>query len=112
MTERSRDYLMLLPAAVIYFGLWLLLGEGKAYAAAVVFGVFYVIISRCWDRRSDVRFWVIIGVFAFLHIGGLWLIDVPHVNAGLIALPFALVDGLVMWAILNWIETHFPNQNA
>ena len=109
LDEKWRDYMMLIPAGAIYFGLWPFTGEGKAFAAAVVFGVFYVVISRNWDRRRDWKFWTIIAFFGVAHLIGLSTINIPHLSAGLIALPFALVDGLIMYNVISWIERRFSN---
>jgi hypothetical protein len=108
LSERTRDYLMVIPGGVIYFAIWPLIGQAKAFAVAMVFGVFYVIVSRSWDKRSDGRFWLILGLFAAIHIVALWLINFPHLRVGLAVLPFALVDGFAMLGILSWAVPRKP----
>jgi hypothetical protein len=80
----------------------------KGLAASVTFGVFAAVIQTKWSSRGDWRFWAIIGVFAVLHIVVLFTVSFHQVRAGLISLPFALVDGFIMWGLINWIEKHFP----
>jgi hypothetical protein len=103
---------MVIPTGAVYFGLSPLVGEAKSFAVAVVIAVFYVIISRSWDKRGDLRFWLIIGLFATAHIAALFLITFPHLKSGLVVLPVALVDGLAMWGIMNWIEKRFPRSSS
>lgn len=112
LDERSRDYLMVLPGGVILFGLWPLVGQGKAFATAMCFGVFYVLISRNWEKRREIRFWLVMGGFFVLHLVGLWFIRFPPLKAGLIAFPFALADGLLMYGILTWIDRMFPSDDG
>lgn len=110
MSEKWRDYLMLIPAAAIYFGLSPFTGEGKAFAVAVIFGVFYVVISRNWDKRHEAKFWIVIASFAVIHAVAFLVLKIPHLRAGLIAFPFALVDALLLYALVSWVDKRFPRK--
>ena len=114
LTERGRDYLILLPVGVLLFGLRAFIQPDRAFAVAMSVYVFYVIISREWDRRRERRFWVVMLIFAVLHVFALSLVKLPHyhVPSVAIAFPFMFADGFAMWGILNWIEKRFPAENT
>ena len=82
----------------------------KGLAAMLSFGVFATIIQTKSETRKqslgDWRFWLIIAIFAFVHIVAITVIKFPELKAGLISLPFALVDGFAMWFLIDWIERH------
>jgi len=104
LTERARDYLMVVAVGVIFFGAWPLIGQGKALALAASVYVFYAVISHTEGSRDD-RFWLIIGGFACLHIAALLLISFPpEIRPGLIIFPFMLGDGFAMWALLRLVQ--------
>ncbi len=81
----------------------------KGLAAGVTFGVFAAIIQTKWASRGDWRFWFIIALFAIVHILVILVVRFPEVSASLVSLPFALVDGFLMWAVINWVEKRFPH---
>ena len=56
------------------------------------------------ESLSDWRFWLIIAIFAVFHVVAIIIINFPELKSGLILLLFALVDGFVMWFLINWIE--------
>jgi hypothetical protein len=56
LTERARDYLMVLGVGAVFFGAWPFIGQGKALALAASIYVFYAIISHRWDSRDNARF--------------------------------------------------------
>lgn len=108
-TERESDWLAVIPVAALYVGLGQLMQDERAFLTALSVGVFYVIISREWDRRRETRFWAFMSVFAVLHVAALSLAKLPH-HAGpaiSLAFPFMFADGFAMWGILNWIEKRF-----
>jgi predicted MFS family arabinose efflux permease len=103
---------MVIPIGALYFGLQYVTAVEKAFVAALSVGVFYVIISREWDKRYDTRFWALISVFALIHVIALLFIRFPHYRgpALTIALPFMFIDGFAMWGILTWIDKRFPRK--
>jgi hypothetical protein len=108
--ERERDWLAVIPVGALYFGLQTVMQDEGAFAFALSAGVFYLIISREWDRRHDTRFWSLLSVFALLHIIAFSFIKLPHYSGpGLtVALPFMFLDGFAMWGILNWVLKRSP----
>lgn len=82
----------------------------KGLAAMLSFGVFATIIQTKSETRKeslrDWRFWLIIAIFAVIHIVAITIIQFPELKAGLISLPFALVDGFAMWFLIKWIERY------
>jgi hypothetical protein len=111
LNERQVDNLLLITTAAVFFVVWPFGGMEKALASAVIFGVFSAIIQAKWGSRRDKRFWLVISVFAVVHIVALSLIQIPELRMGLISLPIALVDGFAMYRFINWIEKKFPNAN-
>lgn len=114
LNERARDYLILIPVGVLLFGLRALIQAERAFAVAMSVYVFYVIISREWDRRREKRFWIVMLIFAVLHVVALSLVKIPHYRgpSAAIAFPFMFADGFAMWGILNWIEKRFPAEST
>lgn len=109
ISDKARDWLMVIPTGIVFFVLWPIVGQGKSFACAAIFYVFYAIISHRWDQRRDRRFWLVLLAFALVHVVALSLIRFPaEVRPGLISLPFALLDGFIMWAILDWIKQQYP----
>ena len=84
----------------------------KALTASVTVGVFVAIIQTKWESRNDWRFWAVVAVFAVIHVVAISIIQFPEVRAGLVSLPFALVDGFIMWFLINWIERRFPRPGS
>lgn len=82
----------------------------KGLAAMLSFGVFVTIIQTKAETRkeslSDWRFWLVIFVFAVIHVIAITLIEFPELKAGLISFLFALADGFAMWFLIKWIERH------
>lgn len=109
-SERERDWLMVIPVGGLYFVLQSVMQVERAFIAALTVGVFYVIISREWDKRYRKAFWIFISVFALIHVIALLSIKLPHYEGpGLaIALPFMFVDGFAMWSFWNWIDKKLP----
>jgi len=109
-TERERDWLAVIPVGAVYFGLGKLMQDERAFLAALSVYVFYVIISREWERRHQSRFWMVMAVFALLHVVALSVIRLPKFTGPTIAVafPFMMADGFGMWGILTWIEKRFP----
>ncbi len=110
MSQRrpASDWLVAILVVVIFSLVAWASNLEKGLAASVTFSVFTAVIQTKWASRRDWRFWAIIGVFAALHIAMLFVVTFPEVRAGLICLPFALIDGFVMWGLINWIEKHVP----
>lgn len=90
---------------------WLSNAE-KGLAASSMVGVFYTIIRTKSETRkeslSEHRFWAVIAILAVIHIVAISVIKFPELEAGLVSLPFALVDGFIMWGLIDWIERRFP----
>jgi phosphoglycerol transferase MdoB-like AlkP superfamily enzyme len=100
---------MVLPVGASYLALRGLVQDEKAFAFALCLGVFYVLISREWSKRSSIRFWLIIAVFALVNVIGISLIKFPHYHGpSLIALPCVVADGFAMWGILTMLDRRIP----
>jgi len=88
----------------------------KGLAAGVTLGVFITIILTKRETHkeslSDRRFWLVIASLAVIHIVAISIIKFPEARAGMVSLPFALVDGFLMWGLINWIERRFPQPGS
>jgi hypothetical protein len=112
-TERERDWLAVIPVGALYFGLGKFMQDERAFLAALSAGVFYIIISREWDRRRQGGFRGVLSVFAVMHVAALSLVKLPHYSGpslGL-ALPFMMADGFAMWGILSWLGKRRPTSS-
>ena len=99
---------MMVPLTVIFIAVAWISTLEKALAAAVTFGVFAAILQEKWSIRNDRRLWAILSFFVIIHIAFIALVKFPVPRAGLVSLPFALVDGFSMYGLINWIEKHHP----
>ncbi|KPF52365.1 hypothetical protein IP65_16515 [Novosphingobium sp. AAP1] len=110
--DRKATRLGILLVAIVFIAVAVISDLEKALAASVTFGVFMAIIQAKWESRNDWRFWAVIAIFAVIHIVAISVIRFPEVRAGLVSLPFALVDGFIMWGLINWIERRFPRPGS
>lgn len=83
-------------------------GLEKAFASAMTFGVFAAIIQTKWESRRDWRFITILLVFASAHLIAICLISFPRPEMALAFVPIAMIDGFVIWGIINWVERRYP----
>lgn len=102
--ERERAWLMVIPVVALYLGLQNVIKEERAFLTSLSVYTFYVIISVEWRRRYDGRFWLLLSVFAIIHVIAIAFIRFPHFDGPSIAvaLPFMFLDGFAMWGVLNW----------
>jgi hypothetical protein len=108
MTSHARDYLWWIPLGACFFVFWPLLGAGRALAGTTAICVFSVVIEQKWDKRSDRRFWLLLSGFALAHVVAIAAIPFGEPRAGLVAVPFGLVDLWAMLAALDWVEKSLP----
>jgi hypothetical protein len=101
---KRSDYFFIVTTALVFIIVYPIAGLEKALAFSVTFGVFSAVAQAKWQMRTDSRFWVVLAVFAIIHISVIALIDIPELKFGLVSLPVALVDGFAMYAFLNWLE--------
>lgn len=99
---KARDWLVVIPVGCLFFVLWPFIGNSKAFLTACIVYVFYAIVSAMWDNRREPWFWIILGLFFLAHLAMIYIIKVPaDIRPSLIVLPFALVDGLMMYGVLT-----------
>ncbi|ROT94124.1 hypothetical protein EB810_13720 [Altererythrobacter sp. FM1] len=110
------NFIGILAVLAAFIFVYLVSNAEKALASAVVLGVFLTIIQTKSETRkeslADWRFWSVIAGLALIHIIAIAVINFPELRAGLISLPFALVDGFLMWWFLNWFERRFLSGNG
>jgi hypothetical protein len=112
--EKVRAAVAAVPAIGIYLGLQHFMQDERAFLVALSAYVFYTLIDTEWQRRRDVRFWVVLFVFAAAHAVVLSTIRIPHFRGPSlsIAFPFMFIDGLTMFGILKWIGKRSPDKLA
>jgi hypothetical protein len=107
ITRRDLDWLMVVPAGLIYFGVKHFIQEEKAFALAAVGCVFYAIASAKWYLRARPRFLIVMSSLALISILAIMVIPIPHYGGpSLIAIPIGLMAGLVMLALITFLEKH------
>jgi hypothetical protein len=114
LSEAARDWLMVIPGGVIFFGLSTVLQREKAFLIALTFGAFYIVISREWDQREQQWFWALLAIFALLHIVVLSIVTLPDFTGPslLIAAPYMFVDTFGMWGVVKFIERRIARSDA
>jgi len=111
LSDRQINLFLVVSAIAVFAIVSLIASAEKALASGVAFGVFGAIISVKLEKKQSWRFWAAISVFALAHIVAIVIIHFPEPRFGLVSLPFALVDGFIMWTILSWIEKRFAAPN-
>ena len=86
-------------------------GLEKAFASAMTFGVFAAVLQTKWLSIRDWRFWAVILVFLIPHVVAICFIGFPRPDLAAAFVPVAIVDGFVIWGLINWIEKRFPAGN-
>ena len=86
--------------------------EERAFFISMELYVFYVLISQFWNKRRETWFWIAFSFLGLIHILILSLLHIPAYDGpSLIILPFALVDGLIMYGALLWAEKQFTQRD-
>lgn len=106
--SRRSDVILVLATAGVFLLVSLVSSLERALVFAVVFAVFLAIVQTRKPNRRGARFWAVLVALGILHAVVLSVIHLPEVGSGLVVLPFALADGLAIWALMNWIERRFP----
>jgi hypothetical protein len=102
--DRGHAALASIPAIALYLGLQHHMQDERAFAIALSTFVFYALIVVKWVSRRNAAFWMLLSAFAALHIAAITLIRLPHYpGPSIAALPFALADGLAMYAVIGWV---------
>ena len=106
--NRRSDLILVLLTLIVFGTASLVTNLERALAFAVAFSIFLAIIQTKRDSWASLRFWGILAAIAIVHIVVLAVVHIPKLSIGLISLPIALVDGFAIFALLNWIDRHFP----
>jgi len=103
--DKGHAALASIPAIGLYLGLERFMQDERAFAIALCAFVFYALIVVKWASRHEAAFWLLLSLFAALHVAALSLLDFPHYEGpSIAAVPFALADGLAMYAVIRWVE--------
>jgi hypothetical protein len=107
--SRRSDIVLVVSTAVVFLAVSFFANLERALLFAVVSGVFVSIVQTRRRRRGDSGFWMLITALAIIHVVALSIIRLPELRFGLVVLPFALADGIVIWGLISWFERHFPD---
>jgi len=103
VTRRS-DLILAASCLLVFAAVALVSTLERALVFAVASGVLLAIIQTQPVARRDERFWRLIGALALVHLVIFLLVPLREFQFGLVVLPFALVDGFAMWALVRWWE--------
>ena len=102
--DKRSDVALAVSTAAVFIAVAMVFNLEYALEAAVTFAVFSAIIQQKWDLRKKAWFWVTIGLFFAIHLILAVLIEIPDVRPGIITVPIAIIDGLCMLAVINWMQ--------
>jgi len=101
-----KDCIVLACLGVIFLIVSAITDSEKALAFSVSLGVFSAVVQSRWESRSDPRMWVLVAVVALVQSAIIFLVKIPRVPAGLICLPFALIETYALWGLIGWLQKH------
>jgi hypothetical protein len=103
--DKGHAALASIPTIGLYLGLSHYMQDERAFAVALSAFVFYALLVVKWASRREATFWMALFAFAALHVAALSLFKFPHYNGpSIAAVPFAIADGLIMYAVIGWVE--------
>lgn len=109
LAHRNRaDWIVALALPVIFILLTLVTTGENALAVTATVGALAAVVQQKWSSRKDPRMWVLVAVVAAIQIPAVFFIHIPRLSAGLVFLPFVLIEAFALWAVLNWIERRSP----
>lgn len=108
LSKPPANWIVGLTVLAVFIVISILSSLEEAFASAMTFGVFAAVIQTKWSSRNDWRLWSVISVFLIAHVLALCLIHFPRPEIALAFVPVAMIDGFVMWGLINWIERRFP----
>lgn len=108
---RRIDWLVALSSVTVFAVVATMASLEKALAAGVTFGAFATVVSLKWESRHDPRFWALLLFFGVIHTVVIVAINIPEVPFGAMSIPFAIIDALIIWWTLNWLERRFPRRH-
>jgi predicted membrane protein len=106
------NWIVFLIITVIFIVTALMANLEEALGYSVTFGVFAAVIQTKWSSRHRRYFWIVIAVFALIHVIVLSAVRIPALPHGSVAMPFALVDGFIIYGFLNWLERRIQNRSS
>lgn len=106
MNDISRTDLALAISIVPTFFLFFTwVDEEFLLVAILIVSMFYVLISAKWHLRRSIAFWLLIAIFIIIHTVAILLAQMPaEIRSGLILFPIFLIDLLLMFAVVSWLE--------
>lgn len=102
------DWVILAPLTVVFILVSLASTPETGLGVALSLAVFAIIVQTKWSSRRDPRMWALIGIVGVVQLAAIFLVHIPRLSMGLVVLPFAVVEGLALLGLLNWMERRFP----
>jgi hypothetical protein len=91
---------------IIFFPTLLFSNIEMAAVASATGGVFLAIIITEWRRRYNWWFWVVLGIFALIHIVMIIFVKILLLKTANFISTFVVADGFVMWGVIKIIGRH------
>jgi len=110
LSEGRVRFILVVFTALVFVVVAIASNLEKALAISVAFGAIATVVSVKLENGAGKTFWVVVSIFIAVHVVALTMIEFPQPRFGLIALPFGVIDALIMWGILNWTEKRFPGR--
>lgn len=102
------DWLIYAALLAVFILVSLVSTPENGLGVALSLAVFAIIVQAKWSSRRDPRLWALIGIVGVVQLAAIFLVHIPRLSMGLVVLPFAVVEGLALLGLLNWMERHFP----
>ena len=111
--ERKRDWLMFIPATILFALVWHFTTREKAIGSVGTLLLLYVMTTLMWDYHREKWLWLALSVFAALHVAVIWFIPfrLPSGPAITYVLPIAMIDGFLMWGVLRWLASRLSRKD-
>ena len=112
--ERKRDWLMLIPATIIFALVWHFTTREKALASVMTLLILYVLVTQMWEYRRERWFRAAISAFALIHVVVICLVPFPSPlrPAIVYVFPITMADGFAMYGIVRWLASKLSRSNV
>jgi len=112
--ERKRDWLMLIPATILFALTWHFTSRERAVAVVASFLLVYVLATTMWDYHRERWLWLSLAVIAATHIVIICLLPLrlPAGPAITYILPTMMADGFIMWGVLRWLAARLHRNDG
>ena len=101
--SRKSDLALFVSTIAVFCLALVFFNPEKSLAFSILAGLVAAIVQD-HNYESGFIFWLSLGIIVLIHIAIICIINIPHLKFGLIAMPFAMIDGFAMSKFLKWIS--------